>query len=111
MRSPWPRRSCLRLIVFRKRIERAIIAEDYADIAERNPKVQLASAALEWTGSWYEADVAIDPFGRETADRNLLDEIDLYLEQFRRMGHDLSVMPARYVPLAVKLQVCALPRL
>ncbi|HEX4696954.1 MAG TPA: putative baseplate assembly protein [Candidatus Udaeobacter sp.] len=91
-----------------KQIQRAIIAADYELIAERNAKVQNASAALVWTGSWYEADVAIDPFGREDADASLLASLAAYLEEFRRMGHDLRVMPACYVPLDLKLEVCAL---
>jgi hypothetical protein len=92
-----------------KKIQRAIIADDYEKIAERNPKVQQASAALVWTGSWYEADTAIDPFGGEDADDALLEQIGIYLEKYRRIGHDLRVMPARYVPLDLQLQVCALP--
>jgi hypothetical protein len=94
---------------FRKQLERAIIAEDYECIAKRNPAAQNASAALIWTGSWYEADVAIDPFGKESADDALLGTITNYLENYRRIGHDLRVMPARYVPLYLKLEVCALP--
>jgi hypothetical protein len=94
---------------FRKTIQRAIIAQDYEEIAERNRKVQNASAALVWTGSWYEADVAIDPFGSETSEEALLAEIEGYLHNFRRIGHDLDVKPARYVPLDLKLEVCALP--
>ena len=58
-----------------KEIERAIIADDYALIAERNPNVQSAAAALVWTGSWYEADVAVDPLNSETAEAALLGEI------------------------------------
>jgi predicted phage baseplate assembly protein len=92
-----------------KEIQRAIIAGDYELIAERNAKVQNASAALVWTGSWYEADVAIDPFGQENADASLLAFLAAYLERFRRMGHDLHVMAASYVPLDLKLEVCALP--
>ena len=92
-----------------KKIQRAIIADDYEIIAERNPKVQRASAALVWTGSWYEADTAIDPFGREEADDVLLAQIATYLEKYRRIGHDLRVMSAQYVPLDLKLEVCALP--
>ncbi len=92
-----------------KEIQRAIIADDYALIAERNTKIQLAAAALVWTGSWYEADVAVDPHNTETADAALLCEIEHYLRQFRRIGHDLRVLPARYVPLDLKLEVCALP--
>ena len=95
--------------LFRKRIERAIIASDYEEIAERNAGVQNASAALTWTGSWYEADVAIDPFGREGAEARMLAEIEIYLERFRRMSHDLAVTQARYVPLDLKLDVCVLP--
>jgi len=92
-----------------KKIQRAIIADDYELIAERNGKVQNASAALAWTGSWYEADVAIDPLGGETADTILLCEITRCLRKVRRMGHDLRVMPAHYVPLDLKLEVCAMP--
>jgi len=92
-----------------KEIQRAIIADDYALIAERNAKIQLAAAALVWTGSWYEADVAVDPLNSETADATLLWEIKRYLRQFRRIGHDLRVLPAHYVPLDLKLEVCALP--
>src|SRR5205085_3783746 len=94
---------------FRKRLERAIIAEDYEQIAERNRKVQRAAARLAWTGSWYEADVAIDPFGREGADDALLNQLTADLEHYRRMGHDMRVMSARYVPLDLQLEVCALP--
>jgi hypothetical protein len=92
-----------------KKIQRAIVAEDYKTIAERNSKVQRASAALVWTGSWYEADVAIDPFGREDADDTLLGQLAVSLEDFRRIGRDQRVMAARYVPLDLKLEVCALP--
>jgi hypothetical protein len=95
--------------VFQKQIERAITPEDYETIAERNEKIQRASAALTWTGSWYEADVAVDPLGSETASRELLEGIEHYLEAYRRMGQDLEVLPARYVPLDLELEVCALP--
>ncbi|HEY0334526.1 MAG TPA: putative baseplate assembly protein, partial [Stenotrophomonas sp.] len=47
---------------FRTQPQRAIVAEDYARLAERDPRVQRASTELVWTGSWYEADVALDPY-------------------------------------------------
>jgi hypothetical protein len=93
---------------FRTVLERAIVASDYTRIAERNAKLQRASAALAWTGSWFEADVAIDPLGTEKASAALMGEISNYLEQFRRMGHDLAVRPATYVPILLKIEVCAL---
>ena len=90
-------------------IERAIIAQDYVTIAARSPKLQHASACLAWTGSWYEADLAVDPWGQETADRDLIDAIDGVLYRYRRMGHDLRVQPAVYVPITLRLEVCVLP--
>jgi hypothetical protein len=94
---------------FRKKLQRAIIAGDYQSLAARNPKLQRASGELVWTGSWYEADVAVDPLGSETVSDVLLKEIQTYLERYRRMGHDLHVEQAEYVPLLLALEVCALP--
>lgn len=94
---------------FRKTLERAIVADDYAAIAARDARLQRACATLAWTGSWYEADVAVDPWGTETADPALLRQIACSLRQYRRMGHDLRVQQALYVPIKLSLEVCALP--
>jgi hypothetical protein len=116
---------------FRDQLERAITADDYAAIAGDNTRrldarasleaedagicvapfsrLQRAHAALRWTGSWYTALVAIDPAATETAGPELLEEITLYLEPFRRMGHDLQVSPAQYVPLKLSLTICVQP--
>jgi hypothetical protein len=119
---------------FRDVLERAITADDYAALAadnarrakERKPPatrrggpaaceppfhaLQGATARLRWTGSWYEAMVAIDPSGSEDPDPALDREIAAYLEPYRRMGHDLRVAPAIYVPLDLAVTVCVLPR-
>lgn len=94
---------------FRTDLQRAITADDYARLAERNPKVQRAAATLRWTGSWYEVLVAIDPRGAEEASQVLLDEITASLENYRRIGHDLKVVVARYVPLDIALKICVQP--
>jgi hypothetical protein len=94
---------------FRTKLQRAITAEDYAQLAEDNPKVQRATANLLWTGSWYEALVAIDPLGSEEASDDLLQEIAAYLERYRRMGHDLKVVAAHYVPLDIAMTICVQP--
>src|SRR5262249_34409221 len=94
---------------FRKQLQRAVIADDYARLAERNHKIQLAAAALRWTGSWLEASVAVDPLGSEKTDELLLSEIERYLNQYRRMGHDLRVNQAHYVPLDIEMRICVLP--
>lgn len=92
--------------VFRTEPQRAVTPTDYARIAERNPKVQRAAAVLRWTGSWYEMQVAIDPVGREGLTEPLRREIERDLYPFRRMGHDLRILPARYVALDIALEVC-----
>ncbi len=94
---------------FRSDLERAITPADYATIAEGNSKIQRAAAALRWTGSWYEASVAVDPLGTEDPAEKLLEHIEGYLYCFRRMGHDLEVRPAHYVSLDLELKICVLP--
>ena len=94
---------------FRKRLERAITPEDYAELAQRHPRVQRAAAMLRWTGSWYAMMVAIDPFGKVQAEAGLLQEIKTYLERFRRIGHDLEVRAAQFVLLDITMEICVLP--
>ena len=94
---------------FRKKLERAITADDYARLAERNAKVQRAAAHLRWTGSWHEARVAIDPRGAEELSGKLRQESKGSLYRYRRIGHDLTITRARYVPLDIKFNVCVAP--
>jgi hypothetical protein len=106
--------------------ERAITAADYATLAADNSRrqeerpsralcaapfvpLQGAKATLRWTGGWYEALVAVDPMNSEKAPPELVGEIRTYLEPYRRMGHDLTVARANYVPLDLALSVCVLP--
>ncbi len=89
---------------FGQDLRRAIIAADYAAIAGRHSGVQRAGAQLRWTGSWYEAQVAIDAIGTETAPRWLLSDELRLLHRYRRIGHDLHVASAVTVP--VELTLC-----
>ena len=116
---------------FHSQIERAITADDYAALASDNARrlqartalevhdpqicaadftsLQGAKAALRWNGSWYTALVALDPQGSEDTDAELVGEVTEYLEPFRRMGNDLSVSPANYVPIKLGMTVCVRP--
>jgi hypothetical protein len=77
-----------------------------ADACERPfQRLQGARARLRWTGSWYEAQVALDPLGGEP-DASLIAEMLAYLERYRRIGHDLDVRAARYVPIDLLLSIC-----
>ena len=77
---------------FRKDIQRAITPDDYARLAERDrtDTIQRAGASLVWTGSWFEAQVAIDPRGTATPSARLLRDVRGGLHPCRRMGHDLG---------------------
>jgi len=94
---------------FRHRLQRAVTADDYATLAGQLPGLQRAAASLRWNGSWYEAQVAVDPLGTEEADERLLERVREGIFRYRRIGHDLVVQPARYVPLLLGLRVCVLP--
>lgn len=90
---------------FQGELVRAISADDYARLAERNPRVQRAAAELQWAGTRYEAHVAIDPLGTEEVDPALLRQIRAYLFRYRRIGHDVIVVPPTYVPIDIAMTV------
>ncbi len=91
-------------------LQRAIIADDYAAIASRHPKIQRAAARLVWTGSWFEAEVGVDPLAAWVAQTGVIAaELETYLEAYRRLGHDLDARPAHPVPIDLALTVCVAP--
>jgi len=94
---------------FRSDLQRAVTAEDYGVLAERHPSVQRATAVLHWTGAWYEVNVAIDPKEQTEAPQKLLDEIECSLRPFRRIGHEVRVTAATYVPLDIAMTICVKP--
>jgi predicted phage baseplate assembly protein len=95
----------------RKDLQRAVIADDYARLAERSSpdKIQRAAADLRWAGSWYEMNTHVDPRGTEETSPALLSDVEGSLHRYRRIGHDLATESASYVPLDVALHVCVLP--
>lgn len=95
----------------RQELLRAITADDYETIAEREVAgLQAASAERLWNGSWYEIQVALDPAGRDDVDDVLLCRARRVLERVRRIGHDVDVTAAIRVPLRIALRICAEPR-
>jgi hypothetical protein len=92
---------------FRRTLARAIIPGDYSEIVLRDfpDRVQRAAATLRWNGRSFEVLVVVDPKGSEMAEHALLEEISGHLYSYRRIGHNLSVQPARYVPLDIEMIV------
>jgi hypothetical protein len=93
---------------FRKELQRAITAQDYADIVMRDfpDRVQRTAAVLRWTGSGDEVLVVVDPLGEETSNKELLTAISQHLYIYRRIGHDVVVRQAIYVSLDIEMTVC-----
>ncbi len=85
--------------------ERAVTADDYAAIAERDPSIQRAVAQVRWTGSWHTVFITADPVAGANAtqiDAALPGE----LEPYRMAGVDLDVSEPHYVSLEIALHVC-----
>lgn len=89
--------------------ERAVTPADYAEIAGRHPEVQRAAAALRFTGSFYCVFLSIDRRGGRPVDSAFAEEIARFMERYRLAGHDLWVIPPRFVPIDLGLSVCVLP--
>ena len=50
--------------------------------------------------------VAIDPRGTLEASPALLERIARLLQRYRRIGHDVQVVAARYVPIEIAMTIC-----
>ncbi|WP_257389140.1 baseplate J/gp47 family protein, partial [Tahibacter caeni] len=100
---------------FRARQLRAVTLADYVRRAEEVPGVSRAAARYVWTGSWRSVRVAIDPAGfvalGDAHSAALWNELRRraadHLEAVRLIGEDLELRPPRYVPLDVRIAVCA----
>ena len=94
--------------VFRTQ-ERAVTAQDTAEIATRHPQVQRAAATLRWTGSWYTVYLTVDRLGGLEVDEPFRREMVHFLERYRMAGHDVEIDGPRYVPLEIEMAVCVKP--
>jgi hypothetical protein len=86
---------------------RAVTARDYADWAENHHEVQGAEANFRWTGSWHTVFVSADRFGGGPIDPPFRARLRHRLERVRMAGYDLEVVAPRFVPLDIRLHVCA----
>lgn len=95
---------------FRRVLARAVTAEDYVTIVERDfEQVQRAAATLRFTGSHTEVLVAVDQAAVTQARPELIAQITRHLERYRRIGHDVMVVTSVDVPLDLEVIVCVLP--
>ena len=88
-------------------LKRAVTEEDYASLAERHPEVQRAMATIRWTGSWHTVFVTLDRRGNRPVDRDFERELTTFMERFRLAGMDVEIEGPSFVPLDIRLTVCA----
>ncbi len=90
---------------FRKQ-RRAVTPADYVAAAETHPQVQRAYGERRWTGSWNTIFLAIDRRGGASVDDAFEGALRDHLASYRLAGHDLEIVPPRFVPLDIRLFVC-----
>ena len=92
---------------YRARQLRAVTLADYVRRAEEVEGVSRAVARYAWTGSWRTVRVTIDPKGTTALEEPLREQIAAHLEAVRLIGEDIELRPPRFVPLEIRVIVCA----
>jgi predicted phage baseplate assembly protein len=94
---------------YRYRQLRAVTLADYVARAEEIEGVSRAAARYAWTGSWRTVRVTIDPVGTNELSYELRKTVADYLNAVRLIGEDLEIRPPIFVPLEIKVVLCAEP--
>ena len=89
--------------------QRALTAADYVTLATAVPGVRRAAAEPRFTGSLTVVDVAVQPGFGEYPTAELLAEVRRSLAAARKIGQLVHVLPPRYRPLVVALDVTVSP--
>ena len=89
--------------------QRAVTAEDYAEVAGRHQGVLQAAASVRWTGSWRTVFVSVDRRAGRALDAPFKADMTEFLERYRMAGQDVEVLAPRFVFLEVELAVCIDP--
>jgi hypothetical protein len=89
--------------------ECAVLAEDYAMMAERLEWVQRAGASFRWTGSWLSAFVTPDPRDEAELAEDKRRELVNHLDRYRQTGKEVHVMKPVYADIDLEIDVCVAP--
>jgi hypothetical protein len=89
--------------------DRAVTMEDYAEMTERDPRVQQAAATLRWTGSWHTVFVTVDRMGGERVDPAHETLLRSRLDSCRLAGQDVEIDNPRHVALEIEMRVTVEP--
>lgn len=84
---------------------RCITVDDYASATERYPGIKQAQARLHWTGSWRTVFIHVQRSDNRDLDDDFRRELEVHLAPLRAAGHDLEILPPRFVPVLLDLTV------
>jgi hypothetical protein len=110
-RAPEPAAEIIRRVpeAYRARQLRAVTLKDYVNRAQEVAGVSRAAASYAWTGSWRTVRITIDPIGTTVLSDELRRDVAAYLEAVRLIGEDLEIRSPRFVPLDIRIELCAAP--
>jgi hypothetical protein len=97
---------------FRTELQRAVTLDDYAAIALREFRDQIQRAAATFdtpANNRSQVKLSIDPAGTTSDSNRLLEDIEETMQRFVRIGHQLDVVPAEYVPIDLSLEINLAP--
>jgi predicted phage baseplate assembly protein len=86
---------------------RAVTLPDYKVRAQELEPVSRAAASYAWTGSWRAVQVTVDPKGTTELVEERRSQIVRYLDAVKLIGEDLEILPPRFVPLDIRISLCA----
>ncbi|MGB7202808.1 MAG: baseplate J/gp47 family protein [Pyrinomonadaceae bacterium] len=94
---------------YRQHQLRAVTLADYVARAEKIEGVSRAAARYAWTGSWRTVQVTIDPVATSDLSYKVRKQVEASLNAVRLIGEDLEIRPPIFVPLEIKVKLCAAP--
>lgn len=86
----------------------AVTPAEWSEMAERHPRVQRATAVVEWTGREHTVRLAADPVATTTAEA-LRDELEDWLAPALVAGSALEVLPPARAAVDIRLGVVVAP--
>ncbi|MGH6905712.1 MAG: hypothetical protein ACREIR_23585, partial [Geminicoccaceae bacterium] len=94
---------------FRALTFRAVLDEDFEEIAERLAWVQQAGAVSRWTGSWLTTFVTPDPLGSFTLSDERRAELEDLMDCVRQAGREVHVSDPVFVDIDLDVALCIEP--
>ena len=89
--------------------ERAVTTEDWSEVAQRDPEIQRAVAAIRWTGSYHTVFLHLDRHGGALLDDDFRSRSLARLERYRLAGYAIELVGPRYVAVDIAAGVCVAP--